>query len=147
MHEGLSVLRDSYASRQPGNTSQVFGDLMRRRADEKHQVHRWSISTEQHSHLAPPNYQEKPGDRFGPCVRKGDLIRSCRGNCRLPRADALDEQVGIHNRRMPANDRSESSQALIEGGRPHIHQDTGRTHDFLEFLRCHRVAIYLLQRR
>jgi hypothetical protein len=95
MHEGLSVLRDSYAFRQPGNTSQVFGDRMRWRADEKHQVHRWSISTERHSHLAPPNYQEKPGDRFSPRVRKGDLIRSCRGNCRLARADALDEQVGI----------------------------------------------------
>ena len=66
------------------------------------------------------------------------MIRSCRGNCRLARADALDEQVGIHNRRMSADDRSESSKALIEGGRPHIHQDTGRIHDLLEFLRCHR---------
>ena len=47
-----------------------------------------------------PNYQEKPGDRFGPRVRKGDMIRGCRGNCRLARADALDEPVGIHNRRM-----------------------------------------------
>ena len=143
MHEGLSVLRNSHAFRQPGNTSQVIGDRLRWRADEKDQVHRWSISTERHSRLASPNYQEKPGDRFGPRVRKRDMIRSRRGNCRLARADTLDEQLGIHNRRMSADDRSESSQALIEGGRPHIHQDTARIHDPLEFLRCHRVAIYL----
>ena len=138
MHEGLSVLGDSHAFRQPGNTSQILRDRVRWRADEKDQVNSWSIAPERHSRLAPPNYQEKPGDRFGPRVRKGDMIGSCRGNCRLARADALDEQVGIHNRRMSADDRSESSQALIEGGRPHIHQDTGGIHDLLEFLRCHR---------
>src|SRR6476659_5369907 len=138
MHEDLSVLRDSHAFRQPGNTSQVFRDRMRWRADEKHQVHDWSIRTERHPGLAPPNYQKKPGDRFGPRVRKRNMILRCRGNCRLPRADALHEHAGINNGRVSMDKRTESSQALVEVGRPHIHQDTGWIHDRLELLRCHR---------
>jgi hypothetical protein len=93
MHEGLSVLRNPHAFRQPGNTSQIIGDRLRWRADEKDQVHHWSIAAERHSGLAPPNYQEKPGNRFSPRVRKRDMIRSRRGDCCLARPDAFDENT------------------------------------------------------
>ena len=109
MHEGLSVLRDSHAFRQPGNASQIIGYRLRWRADEKHQVHDWSITTERHSRLAPPNYEEKPGDRFRSGVRERDMIRSCRGNCCLARAHAVDEDTWLRDGRVRLNDRSESS--------------------------------------
>ena len=109
MHEDLSVLRDSHAFRQPGNTSQVIRYRMRWRADEKHQVHDWSITAERNPRLAPPNYQEQPGDRYGPRVRKRDVIRRCRGNCRLSCTDALDELIWFTDGRMRVDDGSESS--------------------------------------
>ena len=143
MHEGLSVLRNSHAFCQPGNASKVFGYRRRWRADEKHQVHDGKIATKRHSHLASPNEQEKARDRFGPCVRKRDMIRSCRGNRRFARADAPDEHAGINNGRMTVDHRAESRQALIEGGRPYIHQNRARIHDLLELLRCHRPSTYV----
>ena len=51
--------------------------------------------------------------------------------------DAIRHAV-INNGRVSMDQRTESSQALLEVGRPHIHQDTGWIDDRLELLRCHR---------
>ena len=69
------------------------------------------------------------------------MIRSCRGNCCLARADALDEHSCLGHGRMLLNDGSENSQALVKGRCPNVHEERSRIHYFRKLLRCHSLNL------